>query len=488
MFHVNNYKNRQVEWTAPGSQQMEKTKRVLHSCNRKLGLFSEKLNNVVGLEAKSEPDFSPSGSGPVDSALGTDYKSERIADLEKTMSRLKNALVSLEEDNLRLNKKIRGSKEEDRKSLTNVNVLGSTSGNNSQEMGSDNSPTSRINAHSVTLNIAQTSPGIRDMSKMEERCIFLEKERQDLQAKLCRMKDYCKVCAHELKRILPRYKDLKDSNKILDERNKKLSAENRRLVHSLETAGQSEDKSRDLSQARNQKKRVGRNGAWARQEEVNEQCAQLTQEKGHLEAREASLAKDVSHLTGEPEVSRDDVLQERRRPLEGSTPRGLSPPALPGSRQPARLEEENETLRGDLRRSVERCSEAEGRAKRLREKQAILEGCFFTLRKEKDLLQLEVRRLHREYLALSASVAIQLSGRSNTTRVLAGSLKVSGISDGGGARQQENPRQPLHSSPVTRGTPHHPVGREAIDQIRKRFEEEELKKAQRYSSVISQSE
>lgn len=160
--------------------------------------------------------------------------------------------------------------------------------------------------------------------------------------------------------------------------------------------------------------------------------------------------------------------------------------ALSGS--VAHLKEENKTLRENLKQSVKRGEEAEGGAKQLRELQAILESCLLTVQKEKDLLQLEVRQLHQEYIELSSSISLQLRERSPvaSTRILAGSHVVTDGSDSG-ARQQESPRQPLNSSPITREMLDGPVGREAIVHIRKRFEEEE-QRAQRYKNIINQNE
>ncbi|CAB1328130.1 unnamed protein product [Coregonus sp. 'balchen'] len=535
-----------VEWTTPVSQHMEKTQPLLHSCNSKSGISSEKFNIVSVMKETNESgtrrasyrhsqrafdsDCSPRRSGSGDRALGTDYKSEMIVDLENTVDRLKNALVSLEEDNLSLNKKIRESKAEDSPSLTNHNVSGSTSGNNSQEMagGHTHSPTSKLNTHPATFNMAKTYPEsqrqdtpskieetrMRERIKMEslsleDRCVNLEKEKQDLQRKLRKMEDYCKECVCKLKRILPKYEDLKALNKTVDKRNKHMAAENRRLVDALEAESQAGERSRDPSLAL-EPKGGGDNRVRVQLERANVRCTQLTQEKGQLEDRMASLASEVSRLTNELDMSWAELHRlgaRGRSSLEGSTTRDGSPPASSGSKHPAErildsvgkerkamsgavahLKEENKTLRENLKQSVKRGEEAEGGAKQLREEQAILESCLLTVQKEKDLLQLEVRQLHQEYIELSSSLSLQLRKRSPvaSTRILAGSHEVTDGIDGA-ARQQESPRQPLNSSPITREMLDGPVGGEAIDQIRKRFEEEE-QRAQRYKNIINQNE
>ncbi|XP_029529894.1 coiled-coil domain-containing protein 110-like [Oncorhynchus nerka] len=536
--------------------------RPLHNCNSKSGISSEKFNNDSLMKETNESETrsasyrhsptafdsacSPRRSGSGDRALVTNYKSEMIDDLENTVDRLKNALVSLEEDNLSLNKKIRENKAEDRPSLANHNVLsstssnnsqerpslinhnvlGSTSGNNSQEMAGDHSPTSKLNTHAVTFNIAKTYPEsqrqdtpskieetrMREMLKMEslsleDRCVHLEKEKQDLRRKLRKTEDYCKECVRELKRILPKYEDLKALNKTLDKRNKQQAAENRRLVNALEAESQAGERSRDPSLAREPKEGDGDNRVWVQLERANDRCTQLTQEKGQLEDQMASLAREVSRLTNELDMSWAELhrLGARcRSSLEGSTTRDGSPLASSGNKHlaerildsvgkerkalsgsVAHLKEENKTLRENLKQSVKRGEEAEGGAKQLRGLQAILESCLLTVQQEKDLLTLEVQQLHQEYIDLSSSISLQLRERSpvTTARILAGSHEV--IDDG--ARQQESPRQPLNSSPITREMLDGPVGGEAIDHIRKRFEEEE-QRAQRYKNIINQNE
>ncbi|XP_024254021.1 coiled-coil domain-containing protein 110 [Oncorhynchus tshawytscha] len=516
--------------------------RPLHNCNSKSGISSEKLNNVSLMKETNESETrrasyrhsptafdsacSPRRSGSGDRALVTNYKSEMIVDLENTVDRLKNALVSLGEDNLSLNKKIRENKAEDCPSLANHNVLSSTSGNNSQEMAGDHSPTSKLNTHTVTFKIAKTYPEsqrqdapskieetrMRAMLKMEslsleDRCVYLEKEKQDLRRKLRKTEDYCKECVCELKRILPKYEDLKALNKTLDKCNKQQAAENRRLVNALEAESQARERSRDPSLAREPKEGDGDNRVWVQLERANDRCTQLTQEKGQLEDRMASLAREVSRLTNELDMSWAELhrLGARcRSSLEGSTTRDGSPLASSGNKHlaerildsvgkernalsgsVAHLKEENKTLRENLKQSVKRGEEAEGGAKQLRELQAILESCLLTVQQEKDLLTLEVRQLHQEYIDLSSSISLQLRERSpvTTARILAGSQEV--IDDG--ARQQESPRQPLNSSPITREMLDWPVGGEAIDHIRKRFEEEE-QRAQRYKNIINQNE
>ncbi|XP_029605757.1 intracellular protein transport protein USO1-like isoform X2 [Salmo trutta] len=509
----------------------------LHNCNSKSAISSEKFNNVSLMKETNESEtrrasyrhsptafnsaYSPRLSGSGDRALGTNYTSEMIVDLENTVDRLKNALVSLEEDNLSLNKKIRENKAEDRPSLTNHNVLGSTSGNNSQEMAGDHRPTSKLNTHPVTFNIVKTYPEsqrhdtpskieetrMREMLKMEslsleDRCVYLEKEKQDLRRKLRKTEDYCKECVHELKRILPKYEDLKALNKTLDKCNKQQAAENRRLVNTLEAESQAGERSRDPSLAREPKEGDGDNRVCVQLERANDRVTQLTQEKGQLEDRMASLAREVSRLTNELDMSWAELHRlgaRGRSSLEGSTTRDGSSLASSGNKHPAErildsvgkerkamsgsvdhLKEENKTLRENLKQSVKRVEEAEVVAKQLRELQAILESCLLTVQQEKDLLQLEVRQLHQEYIDLSSSISLQLRERSPvaTTRILAGSHEVID----GGARQQESPRQPLNSSPITREMLDGPVGGEAIDHIRKRFEEEEEQRAQSLAS------
>lgn len=83
---------------------------------------------------------------------------------------------------------------------------------------------------------------------LEGRCVNLEKEKQ-----LRKTEDYCKECIRELKRILPKYEDLKASNKTLNKLNKQQAAENHRLVGALAAGSQAGERSRDPSLAQEPK-------------------------------------------------------------------------------------------------------------------------------------------------------------------------------------------------------------------------------------------
>lgn len=150
---------------------------------------------------------------------------------------------------------------------------------------------------------------------LEGRCVNLEKEKQ-----LRKTEDYCKECIRELKRILPKYEDLKASNKTLNKLNKQQAAENHRLVGALAAGSQAGERSRDPSLAQEPKEGGSDNRVRVQLERASDLCTQLTQEKGQLEDRMASLAREVSHLTNELDMSWAELhwLGARRRSsLEG---------------------------------------------------------------------------------------------------------------------------------------------------------------------------
>ncbi|XP_062333313.1 probable DNA double-strand break repair Rad50 ATPase isoform X2 [Osmerus eperlanus] len=510
------------------SHDMEKTGLVFSSPSSKPGILAENSNHLdhvrmgaVAYEEKTQRSSSghlpllcnldtPRSSGSGDRAVRLDCKSEKIVDLEQTVARLKNALVSLEEENLSLNRKI---KSERVSSLSNHTpyAVNTRSTNKSHEL--DNSPNSELK---VSFNFDTTHQDGMKQDKLsehseidtckgereshEERYLILTKEKQDLEKKLKKTEDYSKACADELKMLLQKYEDFKALNKILNKQSKNLAKENRWLKDTLDTvqAGvRPKDPSLSLEPKEGSEGRVS-----VQLEMANERCANLSHEKGHLEEKVASLSREVCHLKDELDFSNAEIhrLEAERSAIEGTA---RSPPA--GKHQSARildsvgkeqeshstvaqLKEENRTLRVKLEANTKYIKEMKSSTRRLTEEQGLLENCLHTLQMERDLLQGEVRKLHQEYIELSGNVSEQLRERSPaSTRIMAGSHKMADWT-GDDEPRHESPKLPLHSSPITREMLDSSIGGETIDQIRKRLEEDEQRGAQRYKNTIHQNE
>ena len=472
---------------------MEKTGLVFSSPSSKPGILAENSNHVdhvrmgvVAYEEKTQRSSSenvpllcnldtPRSSGSGDRAVRLDCKSENIVDLEQTVARLKNALVSLEEENLSLNRKIIVCKSERMSSSSNHTPYAVNPRSTDKSNDLDNSPTSKLK---VSFNLDTTHQDGMKQDKLskhsetdtwkgereshEERHLVLAKEKQDLEKKLKKTEDYSTACADELKKLLQKYEDFKTLNKILNKQRKSLAKENHWLKDTLNTV-QAGVRPKDPSLSLEPKE--GSEGMVSVQLEMaNERCAHLSHEKGHLEEKVASLSGLVCCLKDELEFSKAEIhrLEAERSTIEGTA---RSPPA--GKHQSAfildsvgkereshspvaQLKEENRTLRVKLEANTKYMKEMESSTRRLTEEQGLLENCLHTVQMERDLLQGEVRKLHQEYIELSGNVSVQLRERSPASpRILAGSHKMADWTSDDEPRH-ESPKLPLQSSPTTR--------------------------------------
>ncbi|KAB5518586.1 hypothetical protein PHYPO_G00167720 [Pangasianodon hypophthalmus] len=244
-------------------------------------------------------------------------KSQTIAELEKLVNRLQNALVSLEEENLNSNKKLKAIQ------------------------GQYYDLIAKCNEDETYL----------------DNCGELEKEKPEV------VKDQ-EVEERKSKEFNMReYEDIRKCNESLDWRNRHLVKEDNILKHDhLE------------------------------KQQLVDEVVLLQEELTHLkeEHRKAKL------------MQTDD-----QKPFSDSTLEDTSPDIA------VWLQKENRALRERLEKSYLVSIKALRRVENLKEQQAELERCLFTLQTEKFLLQDEVRKLHREYLHLSKSVKLQL--REGTT-------------------------------------------------------------------------
>nr|XP_015200835.1 PREDICTED: coiled-coil domain-containing protein 110 isoform X1 [Lepisosteus oculatus] len=344
----------------------------------------------------------------------------------------------------------------------------------------------------------------------------LEKEKQEIEKKFKTMEEYSKQCVKELKKLLRKYEDLKTRNRALDGQNKQLLSEKQMLISFLDAVKEEKQRAHDntlsiLKENDNIKDLL---------DKANQSFAQLRGEKQQLQGKVALLASEVSHLTealgtSKLEIQRlegkgtllqliQEVHEERpsadlalqdpdnvRRILQKEVGQLVSQKQATEKKLQddiqtvqaervlssvskecevlsvvvAQLREDNHVLKQELEQSAHQSLLLEGTVKGLKEERTLLENCLFTVQSEKEILQLEVRKLHRDYLDLSSTVAVQLGNRS--LDVSSSSLGLKDLSDAkDGDSIHDGPREKLQ-----------------IDLIRKRFEEGELRREQRSKST-----
>ncbi|KAJ8335903.1 hypothetical protein SKAU_G00392450 [Synaphobranchus kaupii] len=377
-----------------------------------------------------------------------------MTQLEETVSRLKNAMISLEEENLLLNKKVKGS-------ITaheTVDCGGPASKPRtpSERSKADQAPHEMLKqaAHSLNAEVQQETGRREDASccddqQREDGSFPLEEEKQDVQKKMRKVEEYCRECTKELGRILRKYEELRAHNKAVEKQCRQLTSENHRLAESPGSLkGEPQSTLEDGG------------GAKALLDQAHERCTKVCREKDQLEGKVVSLASEVARLREELGASRLGTQKARDQCflLEAEAKAAT-----------AKMGDDAWHLQGKLRESEERWELYESTVRKLREEQAVLENCLCTVQKERDLLQVEVRKLHQDYIELSGSISQQLRAK-NSSRP--------GTSQG----SQEAPSL---NSIFTR--PDKIIDGEKIDQIRKRLEEEELIRAQKYKNIIDQS-
>ncbi|MBN3301746.1 CC110 protein, partial [Amia calva] len=124
----------------------------------------------------------------------------------------------------------------------------------------------------------------------------------------------------------------------------------------------------------------------------------------------------------------------------------------------AKLKVDNRLLQQELQQCVQKNLQLKGIVQRQREERKVLEDCLFTVTSAKDILQLEVRKLQQDYLDLRKSISTQL--RTKNLDASSGSLGLNEMLD-------FKDKERVYNSPKEQL---------AIDLIRKRLEEDELKR------------
>ncbi|KAG5285719.1 hypothetical protein AALO_G00006630 [Alosa alosa] len=299
-----------------------------------------------------------------DSNKTTNTSAQRIEELEKLISRLNNAMLTLEEDNLKLHKRLRVGKPE----------------MSTQEGTPDDHSSNSSFRDKGVFSSEKTDRDSNAPVLQEDTYSQLTIENNSLKKKLKEAEKSCKQCARDLQRLLQKYEDLRAQNQILEQYNKQLATDKKTLQEKLDSQRSEKVQDEKLEMSRASERAGTRMGGQAGG------CRRLSFRDEKF-ATTASFSVS-SHATGQRE----------------------EPEAVPEA--VARLTEENRLLKEELRQSTERGTHAEESAQRLREEQAIMESCLWTVQQEKDLLQQEVRALHQDYINLSDSITLQLRERA----------------------------------------------------------------------------
>ncbi|XP_062411470.1 polyamine-modulated factor 1-binding protein 1 [Sardina pilchardus] len=298
-----------------------------------------------------------------DSNKTTNSSGQRIEELEKLISRLNNAMLTLEEDNLKLHKRLRVGKLE----------------MSDPEATPDDQSSNGSFRDKGAFSSEKTDRDSNTTVSQEDTHTQLRTENNSLKKKLKEAEKSCKQCARDLQRLLQKYEDLKGQNDILEQHNKQLATEKKSLEEKLGSRRSEKIQDEKLEPLRASEKAGTRVGG------QTGGCRRLSFED---EKFTTTASFSMSSLaTGQHEESE------------------AAPEAL------ARLKEENRLLKEELRRSTERGTHAEESAQALQEEQAILESCLRTVQQEKNLLQQEVKALHQDYINLSDSITLQLRER-----------------------------------------------------------------------------
>ena len=170
-----------------------------------------------------------------DCHLDTGSKSDQMAQLKEMVSRLKNALISLEEENLLLNKKVKESIAAQK--AVDCGSPGSKPKTISEASVTDHTPKERQVVHPLNADVQQKTCEREDTpcyhQQSEDRYFPPGEEKQDVHKKLKKMEAFCKECTNELGRVLRKYEELRARNKAVEKYCKVLTSEHQGLAKSL---------------------------------------------------------------------------------------------------------------------------------------------------------------------------------------------------------------------------------------------------------------
>ncbi|XP_063074665.1 cytadherence high molecular weight protein 2-like [Engraulis encrasicolus] len=308
------------------------------------------------------------GSKTIQPTSKTTNNSQRIDDLEKLIGRLNNAMLTLEEENLKLHKRLKNNIE------ARANVI--------PDHGVD---TRCKESQTFPLEGTERSSSNAGLLQQDDKYGQLKAENSHLKKTLKETEKCSKQYARDLQRLLQKYEDMKAQNQLLEQCNKQLVPDKGALEKKLDIRHKAKS---------SQTSRSSQTEVW----HVDPSRMHVETGHGRRLSSENSIANDgaqhTKHLAGNIGVEEELSVTETV----------------------AHLREKNRRLQEDLIQSIERGIQTANVAMSLKEEHVIMEGCLETMKHEKDLLQMEVRNLHQDYINLSKSITLHLRDAGESSR------------------------------------------------------------------------
>uniref|UniRef100_UPI00358FC362 paramyosin-like isoform X3 n=1 Tax=Myxine glutinosa TaxID=7769 RepID=UPI00358FC362 len=375
-------------------------------------------------------------------------ESQRLAELEKTTERLQDAVLALEKANMVLRGRlesrgremgrcliideggvlqhtesddigsesaieITGFRPEDK----HANILGCESEGKSTREGlavkvSHLEKEKRELESELVQRHASTQSLIRNYSTLRHRMHNVDAVLEDVKARLAETKRLNRVYLKELKRLLHRYEDLRLHAGVLEKERGTFQAvllEKQTLEQELESerAARAEAE-QQLALERRQEVLI------AKQNEVLSDCDEQTRyqlvdkEKRALEVEMANKDRQLAKLRDQYEPMVDQQDGSAGPPQQRGCPSYPGDVSTPLSLAIHGLIEERSALQRELTSEAAARRQLEVDGLRWEEERLLLSACLCTVEKERNLLQAEMRELHRDYLSLSRRVGVRL--------------------------------------------------------------------------------
>lgn len=251
-----------------------------------------------------------------DSDKSTNTNFQRVEELEKLISRLNNAMLTLEEENLKLHKRLIGKPEMSAQATPDYHSSNSSFTNNG---GFSAEKTDKDSSHTSLLQ--------------EDKYTQLKIENNSMKKKLKEAEKSCKQCGRDFQKLLQMYEDLKAQSQILEQDNKQLVNDKKALEEKLdghvgkepkdvsETVARLKEENRllkeELGQTTERSAQVEESARRLREEQaILEDCLQTVQKENDLLQMEVrALHQDYISLSDSISLQlRDRVPGEDRAP------------------------------------------------------------------------------------------------------------------------------------------------------------------------------
>ncbi|MBN3277406.1 CC110 protein, partial [Polyodon spathula] len=323
----------------------------------------------------------------------------------------------------------------------------------------------------------------------EGKIVQLEEEKKDLQSRLKKTEADSKEYVKELKKLLYKYDEVRICYKTLDEERRQLTSEKQTFIHCLDSIKREQQRAHDkmlsvvnekdqikevlettnksFLQVKDEKLMLERKVIHM-MEEINLREKELGRsqlESQQLKERGAALRSEnetllqVLHEIKDEKLTVDTVLQDSAitiRTLQNEVKSLSSQKSATKKLHDemhkvqadrvfnsvakecevlsvvvANLKEDNNCLKQELEQHIQEGLQLGGNMSRLKEECKRLENCLLTVQNEKEILQVELRQLHKDYLGLrSTIVALHGSKTHDTSSTSLGSKEMSYFKDG----------------------------------------------------------